>query len=149
MYESYLRTVVTSVVLWWITTILVALGLVWNPSWFRGLPELYGLKFETLIVSTIVFWTRALIIWMVPLHIPHEPRHLGILSGVSKLISELVVCSAQTVYLSCIKISTVSKWTELSFHWVMSPRCTIGCIQNAFWAYGTFITNRAPILDWY
>jgi hypothetical protein len=55
MYESYLRIVVTSVVLCWITTILVALGLVWNTSRFRGLPELYGLKFENLIVSAIVF----------------------------------------------------------------------------------------------
>jgi hypothetical protein len=27
-----------------------------------------------------------------------------------------MACLVQTVHLSCIKISTVSKWTELSFH---------------------------------
>jgi hypothetical protein len=30
--------------------------------------------------------------------------------------------------------------------WASSPRSTIGCIQNDFWAYGMFSTNRAPIL---
>jgi hypothetical protein len=29
--------------------------------------------------------------------IPHDPGHLGVLLGVSKVIFELVVCSAQTV----------------------------------------------------
>jgi hypothetical protein len=46
----------------------------------------------------------------------HDPRHLGVPSGASKMISELTVRSAQTVQLSWIKISTVSKWTETSFH---------------------------------
>jgi hypothetical protein len=32
------------------------------------------------------------------------------------MISELVVRSAQTVHLSCVKISTISKRTEMSFH---------------------------------
>jgi hypothetical protein len=48
--------------------------------------------------------------------IPHDPRHLGVPLGVSKMISESVVCSAQTVHLSCVKASTVSKRTESSFH---------------------------------
>jgi hypothetical protein len=39
----------------------------------------------------------------------HDPRHLGVLSGRSKMISELMVRSAQTVHLSRIKISNVSK----------------------------------------
>jgi hypothetical protein len=30
--------------------------------------------------------------------------------------------------------------------WPTSPRSSIGCIQNDFWAYGTFDANRAPIL---
>jgi hypothetical protein len=30
--------------------------------------------------------------------------------------------------------------------WASSPRSIIGCIQNNFWAYGTFGANRAPIL---
>jgi hypothetical protein len=48
--------------------------------------------------------------------IPHDPCHLGDPSGASKIISEPVVCSAQTVPLSCVKISTISKRSESSFH---------------------------------
>jgi hypothetical protein len=48
--------------------------------------------------------------------IPHDPGHQGVLSGVSKAIFETVVCSAQTVHLSCVKNSTISKRTETSIH---------------------------------
>jgi hypothetical protein len=47
--------------------------------------------------------------------IPHDPRHLGVPSGASKMISEAVVCLAQTVHLSYIKISTIFERTKLSF----------------------------------
>jgi hypothetical protein len=46
----------------------------------------------------------------------HDPDHLGVPSGASKMISEPMLCSAQTVHLSWIKISTVSKWTKTSFY---------------------------------
>jgi hypothetical protein len=49
--------------------------------------------------------------------IPHDAGHLGVSSGASKMISEDVVCSAQTVHLSCVKISSISERTELSFPW--------------------------------
>jgi hypothetical protein len=43
----------------------------------------------------------------------HDRRHLGVPSGASKMISEPVVCSAQSVHLSCIKISTLQiEWSE-------------------------------------
>jgi hypothetical protein len=48
--------------------------------------------------------------------IPQDQSHLGVPSGASKMISEAVVCSSQTVHLSCVKISTLSKKTESSFH---------------------------------
>jgi hypothetical protein len=47
---------------------------------------------------------------------PLEPRHLGVPSGVSKTISEPMVPSTQTVQLSCIQISTISKQTKTSVH---------------------------------
>jgi len=50
-----------------------------------------------------------------PNEIPHAPCHLGVPSGASKMISEPMVRSAQTVHRSCVKISTISKWTEMSF----------------------------------
>ena len=48
--------------------------------------------------------------------IPHDPRHLGVPSGASKTISEPMVHSAQTVHRSYVKISTISKRIEMSFH---------------------------------
>jgi hypothetical protein len=127
--------------------------------------------------------------------IPHDPCHLGVPLGSSKMISEHMVHSTQTMHLSCVKISTISKRTKL-FHlnhvtsdyhwerpkwflsrwyvwrkvctylaprltlspnekrdttWPASPRSSIGCIQNNFWAYGMFDANRASILhhDYY
>jgi hypothetical protein len=41
--------------------------------------------------------------------IAHDPRHLGVPSGVSKTISEPIVCLAQIVHLSCTGTNTVSK----------------------------------------
>jgi hypothetical protein len=40
---------------------------------------------------------------------PLGPRHLGVPSGASKTISKPIVRLVQTVYLSCIKISAISK----------------------------------------
>ena len=48
--------------------------------------------------------------------VPHDPRHLGVPSGASKTIYEPMLCSAQTMHLSCVNVSTISKWTETSFH---------------------------------
>jgi hypothetical protein len=35
------------------------------------------------------------------------------------------------------------KWAST---WPASPRSSIGCAQNDFWAYGTFIPNHTPFL---
>jgi hypothetical protein len=48
--------------------------------------------------------------------IPHKPRHLGVPLGASKTIFEPLVRSAQTVHISCVKVSTISKRTKTSFH---------------------------------
>jgi hypothetical protein len=59
--------------------------------------------------------------------LPLEPRHLGVPSGASKMISEPMVYLAWTKHLSCTGSSTVSKRTEMrfqmahvtkEFHWV-------------------------------
>jgi hypothetical protein len=46
--------------------------------------------------------------------IRHDPRRLRVPSGASKMISEPMVRSMQTMHLSWVKISIVSKWTKLS-----------------------------------
>jgi hypothetical protein len=68
--------------------------------------------------------------------IPHDPRQLRVPFSVSKTISEAVVRSAQTVHLSCVKISTIFKRTESSFHLSLVTRSPIGCVQNDLYAYG-------------
>jgi hypothetical protein len=44
--------------------------------------------------------------------LPLEPHRLGVPSGMSKMISEQMVCSVSTVHLSCTYTNTVSKWTK-------------------------------------
>jgi hypothetical protein len=46
--------------------------------------------------------------------IQHDPRQLGVPLSASKTISEPMVHSTETVHLSCFKISSVSKWIDLS-----------------------------------
>ena len=46
--------------------------------------------------------------------IPLEPRHLGVLSGAVKMISE--PCLEQTMHLSCTNTNTISKQTKTRFH---------------------------------
>jgi hypothetical protein len=78
--------------------------------------------------------------------IPQDPRHLVVPSGASKTVSELVVRSAQTMHLSCVKICTSPNKLNQVPTWASSPRSTIRCVQNDFWACGTFGTNHEPIL---
>ena len=54
--------------------------------------------------------------------IPLDPRHLGVPSGASKMISEPMVCLAQTMHLSCTNTNTISKWTDQDFTRPTSPR---------------------------
>jgi hypothetical protein len=63
-----------------------------------------------------------------PTRAPPDPRHLGVPSGASNTIYEPMVRSVQTVHLSCVKISTISKWTEQSSSRPSSLKRTIGCV---------------------
>jgi hypothetical protein len=47
---------------------------------------------------------------------PLEPRHLGVPSGASKMISKPVVRLVQIVHLSCTDTNVVSKRIETRFH---------------------------------
>ena len=78
--------------------------------------------------------------------IPHDPRHLGVPLRASKMTSDPMVCSVQTVQLSCIKITISLNGPKEASSWLTSPRSSIGFIQTDFCAYGTFSANRAPIL---
>jgi hypothetical protein len=45
-----------------------------------------------------------------------DPRHLGVPSGVSKMISEAMLRLVQTVDLSCTETNNISKLTETRFY---------------------------------
>ena len=45
----------------------------------------------------------------------HDPHHLGVALGASKMISEPMLRSVQNVHLSCVNISTISKQTKMSY----------------------------------
>jgi hypothetical protein len=45
-----------------------------------------------------------------------DPHHIGVPSGVFKMIYEPMVRSVLTVHLSCADINTISIWTKMSFH---------------------------------
>jgi hypothetical protein len=48
--------------------------------------------------------------------LPIEPHHLGVPSGVSKMIFEPMVRLVEIAHLSCTDTNTVSKWTNARFH---------------------------------
>jgi hypothetical protein len=48
--------------------------------------------------------------------LPLEHCHLGVPSGVTKILSELMVRLAQTMHLSYTDTNTVSKHIEMGFH---------------------------------
>ena len=64
--------------------------------------------------------------------VTHDPHHLGVPSGASKMISKPMVCLTQTMHRSCVKISTISKRTETSFHLSLVTSGTIRCVQTIF-----------------
>jgi hypothetical protein len=71
--------------------------------------------------------------------ISHYPRHLGVSLGACKMISEPMVCSARTVHsYRASRLALSPKGPKRVSTWASSPRSTIGCIQNDFWAYGTW-----------
>jgi hypothetical protein len=54
--------------------------------------------------------------------------------------------SAQTVHLSCVKISTILKQTKMSLYLSLEPRSAIRCVENDFCAYGILGANCALTL---
>jgi hypothetical protein len=46
------------------------------------------------------------------------------------------------------RLSLSPNGPKQAFSWALSPRRTIECVQNDFWAYGMFGANHAHILQW-
>jgi hypothetical protein len=80
--------------------------------------------------------------------VPHDPRHLRVPSGASKLISEPVVCWRKMCIYLVSRLALSPNRPKWASTWASSPKSTIGCVQKDFWANGTFGTNHAPLLLW-
>ena len=82
--------------------------------------------------------------------IPTDQDHLADPSVASKTISMPMVHSTQTMHLSCVKISTLSKRTESSFY--LRPRhlgVPSGASKMISEPMVHLTRNRAPILHWH
>jgi hypothetical protein len=77
--------------------------------------------------------------------LPLVPRHIGVCSSSSKMISIPTVCSVQTVLQPCIDTNTISKWTKRRFHTTHITYKFHRVRPKLFMTYGTFNANRAPI----
>jgi hypothetical protein len=55
-----------------------------------------------------------------------------------------MVHSAQIAHLFCIKINTISRRTQTSFHLSLVPRSIFECVQNDFWASFMIPHNKTP-----
>jgi hypothetical protein len=82
--------------------------------------------------------------------IPNDPCHLRVQSGASEMISEPLACSTQTMHLSCIKIRTISKWTEMSYHFDLGTeeyhRVRPKWFLSHWYVWGKLCTYLAPKL---
>jgi hypothetical protein len=80
------------------------------PKWFLSPSNIQRCKPCTYLVSRLTLSPNT------PKWASTWPHHVGVQSGVSKLISEAMVHLAQIMHLSCVEINTIYKRTETSFH---------------------------------
>jgi hypothetical protein len=82
--------------------------------------------------------------------LPFAPHHLGVPLGASKTISKAMVYLAQTVHLSCTETSTVSKWTEMSFHLSLVTQVYLPAqlkqFMSLWYVWRKMCTSHAPKL---
>jgi hypothetical protein len=79
--------------------------------------------------------------------LPLEPRNMGVPSGAFKIIFEPMIRLAQTVHLSWVNMSTISKWIKLSFHLSLITQEYHRVRPKRLLNLGTSGTNRAPVLN--
>jgi hypothetical protein len=83
---------------------------------------------------------------MVQNELPLDTCHLGVPSGVPKMISMPVVHSAQIVHQSCVRLTLSPNGPKQASTWHTLHGSMIGCAQSDFHARGTLGANRTPIL---
>jgi hypothetical protein len=76
----------------------------------------------------------------------HMPRHLVVPSGAYKPIFEPLVRRLKPCTYLALGLALSPNEPNRASTWASSPRSTIGCVRNDFWAYCTFGANRTPIM---
>jgi hypothetical protein len=142
---------------WWPLNLLrswLVCKLVWNPSWFHGLP---GYTVLSLLNRPLVGWFSYLISynWSVLLHTISKQAessfHLNLVTmecywvRPKWFLSLWFVWRKPCTYLALTLILSPNAPNRDST-WPKSPSSYIGCVQNDFWACRTFGAKRAPIL---
>jgi hypothetical protein len=74
------------------------------------------------------------------------PTHLGVPSGASKMIMSLWYIQRKPCTYHALRLAVSPNGPKRATTWPLSPRRTIWCAQNDFWAYGMVGANRAPIM---
>jgi hypothetical protein len=74
------------------------------------------------------------------------PTHLGVPWGASKTISVPMVHSVQTVYVYCTTLTLSPNRLKRDSTWPTHQGVLSGASKMIFQAYGTFGTNRTPLL---
>jgi hypothetical protein len=64
--------------------------------------------------------------------IPHDPPHLGVPSGASKMISEPMVRSAQNMHLLASRLALSPNLPNQASTWASSPRSTSGASKTIY-----------------
>jgi hypothetical protein len=77
--------------------------------------------------------------------LPLEPCHLGVPSGVSKMITEPMVRLRQVCTYLELTLTPYPNEPKRDLTRPTSPRGSIECVENDLQAYGTFNTHHAPI----
>jgi hypothetical protein len=75
-----------------------------------------------------------------------EPCHLGVPSGAPKQFLRLWYIWRKPCTCLALKLTLSPNRPKRAPIWASSPRSTIRCIQNNFWAYGIYGANHAPIM---
>jgi hypothetical protein len=155
VYWITCEMVVTCDLLCWITTILACMlvGLkslvisldyqsymgssarIWSFRWLFLYLCSYNL--DGSVTNTVSKWTK---MWF-------HMTHVIFLYWVSpKQFSKLWYVQRKLCTYLMSRLALSPNGPKRASTWVSSPKSTIGCVQNDFWAYGTFGVNRVPIL---
>jgi hypothetical protein len=110
-----------------------------RPKWFLGLSYILAqtVHLSCTNTNTICKWTET------RFHMAHITKEFHRVCP-KQFLSLWYVRRKLCTYLAWRLVLSPNRLNR-AFTWTSSSKNIIGCVQNNFWAYGTFGANRAPI----